>query len=176
MRATRTVYENPWLRVREDDVVFADGRPGIYGVVDKPNFAVVLPYEDSGFWLVEQYRYPVLERSWEFPLGAWPAGESGTLRELAIAELREETGKHAGSLTLLGSLYSAPGTQSNHYEVYLAEDLTSGDTEREATESDMVCEWRSEVELHAMIAQGRFRDAQSVAAFALFLLNGRHQS
>ena len=32
-RASRVVYENPWITVREDDVVRPDGGDGIYGVI-----------------------------------------------------------------------------------------------------------------------------------------------
>ncbi len=32
--ATQLIYENPWLRLREDKVIRPDGTPGIYGVVE----------------------------------------------------------------------------------------------------------------------------------------------
>ena len=32
--ASRIVYENAWIRVREDQVVRPDGGPGIYGVIE----------------------------------------------------------------------------------------------------------------------------------------------
>lgn len=65
--SSHEVYRNPWMTVREDRVRRADGSTGIYGVVDKPDFALVLPRFQGGFWLVEQYRYPVDRRAWEFP-------------------------------------------------------------------------------------------------------------
>ena len=78
MRTTgsREVYRNPWIRVREDAVERADGSAGVYSVVEKPHFALVLPYERDGFWLVEQFRYPVGRRAWEFPQGTWTAGST----------------------------------------------------------------------------------------------------
>ena len=59
--SSRAVYENPWIRVREDQVLRPDGLPGIYGVVHFKNRAVgVLPVDDDGaIWLVGQYRYPL---------------------------------------------------------------------------------------------------------------------
>jgi hypothetical protein len=65
-RASQVVYENRWLRLREDDVDYADGTSGVYSVVERRDFAVVVPVERDGFWLVEQYRYPIGRRSWEF--------------------------------------------------------------------------------------------------------------
>ena len=40
---TRTVYQNAWMTVREDLVGRPDGTTGIYGVVDKADFALVIP-------------------------------------------------------------------------------------------------------------------------------------
>ena len=57
MRTTssREVYRNDWIRVREDAFELDDGSTGIYGVVEKADFALVVPEQDGGFWLVEQY-------------------------------------------------------------------------------------------------------------------------
>ncbi len=38
--ATRTVYRNPWMTVREDQIRRPDGSHGVYGVIDKPDFAL----------------------------------------------------------------------------------------------------------------------------------------
>ena len=94
---TRPVYENPWIAVREDQVLRPDGQPGIYGVVHFKNKAIgVLPVDDDGHvWLVGQYRYPLDAYSWEIPEGGGPEGEDP--EETARRELREETGLVAGS-------------------------------------------------------------------------------
>ncbi len=75
--SSQCVYENPWIRVREDQVIRPDGAPGIYGVVHFKNRAVgVLPVErDGSVWLVGQYRYPLGAYSWEVPEGGSPEGE-----------------------------------------------------------------------------------------------------
>lgn len=172
--AGREVYRTPWMSVREDEVEFPSGLRGTFSVVDKPDFVAVLPFADGGFWLVQQYRYPVNGREWGFPQGSWPAGHGGgSSVELAEAELREETGFTAGRMTHLGRLLAACGYCSQGYDVYLAEDLTAGTAEREATEADMICEWRSLADVRAMIGDGRLRDAHSVAALGLYGLAGR---
>ncbi len=167
--STREVYRNAWLALREDEVAFPDGSTGLYSVVDKPDFVVVLAHEDDGFWLVQQYRYPVGRRCWEFPQGGWPPGHGGgTPAELAAAELREETGLRAQALTHLGRLHAAYGFCSQGFDVFVATGLTPGSSDPEATESDMVHAWRSEADLRDMIGDGEFSDAHSVAALALF--------
>lgn len=168
--ASRPVYQNAWMSVREDQIRLPDGTPGIYGVVDKPDFALVIPRDGDGYWLVEQYRYPVRRRDWEFPQGAWPAGRSGSPADLARAELREETGLTAASLTHLGHLFTASGFCSQGYDVFLAEGLTAGPTDREPTEQDMTQRLVSDQEFRAMIRSGRIRDSATVAAYSLLSL------
>ncbi|HJQ44360.1 MAG TPA: NUDIX hydrolase [Jatrophihabitantaceae bacterium] len=166
--ASREVYRNPWLRVREDDIEYADGSRGSYAVVEKQNFVLVLPWTGDGFWLVEQFRYPVGARAWEFPQGGWGDGASGSMDELAAAELAEETGLVAGSLRRLGRLYAAYGYCSQSFDVYLATELTEGLPSREVTEQDMRHRWVAEADVRTMIGEGKFPDSHSVAALTLF--------
>lgn len=56
--------------VREDEIQYPDRSTGVYSIVEKPDFALVIPFENDGFWLVEQFRYSV-GRCWEFPQGTW---------------------------------------------------------------------------------------------------------
>lgn len=74
--SSEQVYDNPWITVREDQVVRPDGEPGIYGVVHFKNVAVgILPIEEDHIYLVGQYRYPLDLYSWEIPEGGCPEGE-----------------------------------------------------------------------------------------------------
>ncbi|SFF02468.1 NUDIX domain-containing protein [Blastococcus tunisiensis] len=172
MRTTssREVYRNPWTRVREDVVELADGSTSVYGVVERPDFALVLPVDGDGFWLVEQFRHPIGRRSWEFPQGTWSAGRDGSPEQLARTELAEETGFRAGRLEHLGRLDLAPGLMTQRFDVWRATDLTPGPTAREATEADMRSGFVGEAELRAMIGDGRLTDAPSLAAYSLLLL------
>ncbi len=172
MRTTssREVYRNPWIRVREDTIELADGSTGLYGVVEKADFALVIPTEDGGFWLVEQYRHPLGRRSWEFPQGTWGPGKSGTAEDLARTELAEETGLRAAGLAHLGRLDLASGLMTQRFDVWVATDLTPGPPDREATESDMQMAFVSEDGLRRMIRDGGITDSPSLAAYSLLLL------
>jgi 8-oxo-dGTP pyrophosphatase MutT (NUDIX family) len=172
MRTTssREVYRNPWIRVREDVLERDDGSAGLYGVVERDDFGLVIPAERGGFWLVEQYRYPLGRRCWEFPQGTWGTGASGSAEELARAELAEETGLRATGLRHLGHLDLAPGLSDQEFDVWLATGLTAGPTNREATESDMRHRFVPEAELRRMIREGAFTDGPSLAAYSLLLL------
>ncbi len=165
--SSRVVYENPWLRLREDQIERADGSRGVYSVVSKPDFALVIPMERDGFHLVEQYRYPIGCRSWEFPAGNFPAGVSGSPEELAAAELAEETGLVAGALTRLGYLHTANSTSDEGCHVFLATDLTAGEPRREASEQDMRQAWFPRAEVERMLRDGVITDGPTMAAYLL---------
>jgi 8-oxo-dGTP pyrophosphatase MutT (NUDIX family) len=169
--SSRVVYRNPWMTVREDAVRLLDGSEGIYGVVEKADFALVLPRGEGGFWMVEQLRYPVGRRAWEFPMGSWPQGSDGSALELARAELAEETGLRAASWEHLGHLDQANGFSTQGFDVFLATDLVEGAHAREASELDMVHAFVTDAELTRMIRAGQVVDAASLAALTLLRLH-----
>ena len=168
---SRQIYENPWMTLREDTFRRPDGSDGLYGVVDKPDYALVVALDGSGarerLAMVEQYRYPIGLRRWEFPQGTAPDRAEMDPGELAVRELREETGLTAASWTRLGLLDVAPGMSSQRGHVYLARDLTAGAPDREDTEADMEFAWTTPREFEARVRAGEITDAQSIAAWAM---------
>ena len=170
--ASREVYRNSWMTLREDDIRRPDGSTGIYAVVDKPTYALVIPRDGDRFHLVEQFRYPLGLRRWEFPQGTAPDREHLEPAALAARELREETGLRADALTSLGQLDVAAGMSSQRGWVFLATGITEGEHEREHEEQDMHSEWFTRGAVERMIRDGEITDAQSIAGWALFLLSG----
>ncbi|GAA2904145.1 NUDIX hydrolase [Pseudonocardia halophobica] len=173
--STRQVYANNWMTVREDAVRRPDGSDGVYGVIDKPTYALVIPRDGDRLHLVEQFRYPIGLRRWEFPAGTAPDRAAQDPAELAVRELVEETGLQAGRMEKIGTLDVAPGMSSQRGHVYLATDLTEGEAQREHTEQDMRQAWFTIAEFEAMIADGEITDAQSVAAYMLLVLHDRRR-
>ena len=168
--ASREVYRNSWMTLREDEIERPDGTAGIYAVIDKPSYALVIPRDGNRFHLVEQFRYPLGLRRWEFPQGTAPDLADLEPAELAERELREETGLRAGSMAELGELDVAPGMSSQRGRVFLATDLTEGEHEREHEEQDMHSAWFDRAEVERMMRDGVITDAQSIAAWTLLLL------
>ncbi len=159
----RTVYDNPWIGVREDRVVRPDGQPGIYGVVHFKNKAVgVLPVDDDGgIWLVGQYRYPLGAYSWEIPEGGGPEGEDP--EQTARRELREETGLVAGRLESLGRSHLSNSVSDEVAYLFRATGLARGDSQPEGTERLRVrrVDWPT---AWAMVHDGRITDSMSLIA------------
>ena len=56
--SSRAIYENRWMKLREDIALLPDGRTTIYGVVECADAVGVLPFLDRDTVLmVGQYRY-----------------------------------------------------------------------------------------------------------------------
>jgi 8-oxo-dGTP pyrophosphatase MutT (NUDIX family) len=173
MLTTGVVYQDQWMRLRRDEIERRDGSRGTYAYVDKPDFALVIPAENDGFHLVEEYRYPIGRRTWSFPQGGWPAGQTGTPEELARLELSQETGLRAGVLARLGFLHCAHGISSQGGHYFLATELERGMPEREQEEQDMRQAWFPRARFQEMIGEGLITDDSTLAAYALLLISER---
>ncbi len=174
-QSRRMVYANRWMKVHEDAVRFPDGSDGIYGVVDKPDFALIVPVHGDGrYQLVQQFRYPVGARYWEFPQGSWETEPGADPEAVALGELEEETGLRADSLLKLGHLFEAYGFSNQGFHVFLATGLKPGSSRRDHEEQDMRTSSFSRDEVHHMIQSGQIKDASTIAALGLFLLS-EHQ-
>ncbi|WP_286166553.1 NUDIX hydrolase [Ochrobactrum sp. POC9] len=132
---SRQVYENRWMKVREDRIVYPDGSESIYGVVEKNDAAMIFAMDDEdGVYLVEQFRYPVGNRFWELPQGAWQEQADVDPLVLARGELREETGLTAADMVYLGETYEAYGFAVNKCHIFLATGLQMGKPSLDAEE------------------------------------------
>jgi ADP-ribose pyrophosphatase len=119
---TRPVYQNPWIRVREDQVAMPDGRTTLYGVVECPGCVGVLPFLDAEtIVLVGQYRYVAGGFYWEMPTGGMRPGES---EDAAVQrELAEEAGYEADRLVKLCAYHTSKSVVEETANIYLAEGL-----------------------------------------------------
>lgn len=165
--SSRVVYRNAWMTVREDQVERDNGEPGIYGVVEKHDSAVILPVESDFIYLVEQYRYAIGRRSLELPQGSL---EAAGLEPEAIAreELRQETGIVAAKLELLGAFNIAVGYSKQRDYAFLATGLSLGTRTPDREEHDLVLHRVSLEEFQQKIKSNAIDDAQTLAAWALY--------
>lgn len=169
--STKEVYRNKWMSVREDAIRRADGSKGIYGVIEKKDFAVVVPIGPEGITLVEQYRYTVKERYWEFPQGSKEDAELCPV-ELAKAELCEETGLTAKKMEPLGELFTAYGYSNQQYFAFVATGLTKGERNLDPEEQGLISKTFPIAEVERMILCGEIKDSVTVAVFGLLKMRG----
>jgi 8-oxo-dGTP pyrophosphatase MutT (NUDIX family) len=171
--ASSVIYSDNWTRLRRDEIERADGSKGTYAVLERDNFALVIPAESGGFYLVEEYRYPLGRRAWSFPQGAFPAGRRGSAEELARTELAQETGLRAGQLIRLGRLSASHGSSNQYGEHWLATELTQGEPDLEPEELGLRHAWVSRAEFESMVTDGRIVDDTTLAAYALLMMAER---
>jgi 8-oxo-dGTP pyrophosphatase MutT (NUDIX family) len=166
--ASRQVYDNPWISVREDRVIRPDDEAGIYGVVHFKNVATgILPIENDQVYLVGQYRYPLEQYSWEIPAGGCPKGEE-PLRA-AQRELREETGLEAKHWRMLGEAHLSNSVADEYAVWFLATGFVAGEQEPEGTEALAVRRLPLREAL-AMALDGSITDALSLMAIMSYAL------
>ena len=161
-KSIQTVYDNPWIRLEHHEVINPSGKDGIYGKAHFKNRAMaIIPIDKEGFtWLVGQYRYTLNEYSWEIPMGGGLIELD--LLESARRELKEETGLMAEKWTEIMKIHTSNSVTDEVGYIFLAEELTQGDTEFEETELlqikrlpfSEVLEW---------VMEGKITDSLSVA-------------
>lgn len=121
---TREVYQNKWMRLREDVAEMPNGKTTIYGVVECPECVGVLPFVDEEHVvMVRQYRYVFGEdQRWEMPTGGIQPGE--TAESAAHRELMEEAGYEAGELQLVSTYYPSKSIMRETGYLYIGRSLT----------------------------------------------------
>jgi 8-oxo-dGTP pyrophosphatase MutT (NUDIX family) len=164
--ASRVVYENAWVRLREDAVVRPDGKQGIYGVVElRPSVGVVALNGEREIVLVGQWRYPLGRYSWEIPRGGSGVGESDLLA-VAQRELREETGVEARRWQRLGAVDLNNGVTDDVEHLFLATEVECGET-RPDPEEELAVRWVPFATAVQMALGGEITEVCTVAAILM---------
>lgn len=125
VRASRTLYEDPWVRMRGDECETTPGHVlGAYHVLEYRDWThvVALDAEDR-IVLVRQYRHGYGGLSLELPGGMMDPGDADAAAA-AARELEEETGYLAPSILHVAALSPNPATHANRLHVSLAVGVT----------------------------------------------------
>ncbi len=165
--SSRAIYENAWIKVREDQVLRPDGKLGLYGVVSPQNHAIgVVPlHEDGTITLVGQFRYTMNEYSWEIPEGGCPFDE--TPLEAARRELREETGLIAAQIVQIGGeIHLSNSISDERGYLFLATQLVQGEASPEGTEQLLTRRVMLDEALQ-MVFSGEINDALTIMGLLL---------
>jgi 8-oxo-dGTP pyrophosphatase MutT (NUDIX family) len=169
---TKEIYRNKWMSLREDIIERESGKEGLFGVVEKPNFAAIIAVQDGQIQLVEQYRYPIKQRVLEIPMGGWPEKPDADPLDLARGELQEETGYVAGHIEKIGFHHVENGGSTQGCHVYYATDLSFKGKKLDDEEEDLVSLTMSLEAFEQKIIDGTIQDGCTVACYGLAKLKG----
>ena len=161
--SSELIYDGKIVHLYRDEVRLPDGNTATREVIRHVGAVCVVPLtEDDQVICVRQYRYPHARVLLEIPAGKLDSREEDR-PSAAMRELREETGAVCGRLTPLGRLYTTPAFVEEVIDMYLAEDLTFGETSPDEDEFLDVVRIPLE-DMVNMILKGEIADAKTQAA------------
>lgn len=159
----REVYDNPWIRVTESQVLNPNGGEGIYGVVHFKNLAIgVIALDDQNHtWLVGQDRFPFDGKyTWEIVEGGGPVDVDPV--ESAKRELLEEVGLKAEKWELIQEMDLSNSATTERALIYLATGISHHEAQPDETEQLQVRRLPLE-DAFQMVLEGEIVDSLSVA-------------
>lgn len=162
IQTVKTVYDNPWVRVRHYTVINPNGGQGVYGLVSPKSRAVgVVPITNDGqVVMVGQHRFACGDYSWEVPEGGASFDEDPQIG--AARELAEETGYAAKHWLPILDMQLSNSITDECASCFVAWGLQSGDSQPDPTEAitvthvpfGQVLDW---------VTSGKIKDAMTVA-------------
>ncbi len=162
-QASRDIYKNKWMSLREDIAELPNGRTTIYGVCTFGHCVGILPFvSEDQVVLVRQYRYVQQEDfRWEIPTGGIKLGE--TAETAAQRELAEEAGFQAGKLEPINIYYTSKSVCDETAYLFLGYDLIQRTLPPDDTEFLEIGTFAFDAVLQ-MVRSSQIRDGMTVIA------------
>ena len=159
--------DHGFLRIENRTVQGPTGEKATRIVITHPGAVAVVPLIDDDIILINQYRAPIDANVLEIPAGKLDPTDTSTV-EAARRELLEEIGFHAGSLTELTAILTTVGFTDEKITIYLADDLSPGDTDPDGIEEHAATVVRMPFEEAVrLVTTGQISDAKTVSGILL---------
>jgi ADP-ribose pyrophosphatase len=162
--ATERIHTGRIIKLDRDRVRYPDGSEAELEIVRHPGASAVVPFltdpegDDPQILLLRQYRYAAGGYIYEIPAGRLDPGEDPVA--CAARELKEETGCTAREIQPMITMLTTPGFTDEVIHLFLAVDLTHGESAREADEFVDVIVMRLSEALE-LIQRGDIPDAKT---------------
>jgi ADP-ribose pyrophosphatase len=164
----KTIYQNKWMTVFEDDIEFPNGSTGIYGYVKRTNGVGALVINPQNeVLLIRQYRYPIQDWEWNIPGGGVSDKENP---QVAIErEIEEETGLSIRSVEKIGHFYPLSSCSTELVSLFLAKVDNEKLELKQRMEDESIAEMKfvSISEALHMIDDGKITDASTCNAIQI---------
>lgn len=165
LQSSNVVYQNASIKVREDNITRADGRPETLNVIETTNSVnVIAVNEKDEICLINIFRYLQNVWAWELPGGV--SGEKGPIN-IAMRELALQTGLVANNYHQLGSL-RLHGVVSGKIDLVVMRQLYQTGENKQKELGIEQTQFFSLEKIGAMLAAGEIDDAQTIAALSLY--------
>jgi ADP-ribose pyrophosphatase len=165
---TEPIFAGKVLILNRETVMLPNGQSAELEIIRHPGASAVVPVTENGMIvLIRQYRHAAGGFIYEIPAGKLHPQEDPEI--CAARELEEEIGYRAGQLTLLTSIWTAPGFTDEIIHIYRGSDLQPGRQQLDPDEVVEVVEWPLEKAI-AGIRDGTIRDAKTIIGLHLVFL------
>ncbi len=166
---TKTLLQTSRFDVVEMELPSRDGQTHHRAYIRHPGAVVLLPLVDHDtVVMIENERTGVGETLLELPAGTRDPGEP--VLTTAGRELVEETGYAAAQLDVVCEFYSAPGLGNELMHLVVAQDLTAGEQQLEATER-IKPRLVNRKEIEQLVRSHSIRDSKTLVGLQCFLLD-----
>ena len=163
MISRQNIFDGYVLHVRKDTISLPNGKEATREYCHHNGAVCVIPVTaDKEVICVRQYRYAMHSDLLEIPAGKLDYPEEDHT-EAVIRELREETGAVCKKLTYLGEYWGSPAILDEKIYMYMAEDLTFGDTDFDEDEFIEIVRVPLDT-LVQMVLDGKIPDGKTQAA------------
>ena len=163
---SETLFKGKVFDLQVDEIEYKSGNKGVRETaVHKGGAVVVALTKEYKIVFVNQFRYPHQKYLLELPAGK--LNENEDPQTCAVRELEEETGYQANKISKLGVVATTPGFCTEMLHIYLAEELTAGDHNREEGESGMEILEFTLNEIDEKIKNGEIYDAKTISGIML---------
>lgn len=161
-----TIYDGRVVHLEKWTVRLPDGREATREIIKHVGAVAVVACDAQGnLYMVRQWRAALEKTLLEIPAGKLDAKTEDHL-EAAQRELKEETGLTARRWMKMADVVSTPGYCDEIITLYLATDLTAGETHFDADEFLHISRMPAPA-LYKMVYAGEIEDGKSVAALLL---------
>ena len=157
------IFQGVALHVVKDEIMLPDGTRSVREISLHNGAAAVIPILPDGRVIMErQFRYAHGRVMLEIPAGKLDTPDEPHL-DGAKRELYEETGAVAKKYTYLGSVAPSPALINEVIHIYMAEDITLGESHLHSGEF-LDVEYYSLDQLYEMVMKGEITDAKTQIA------------
>jgi len=155
------IYNGNIIKLEKTNVLLPNGKKSVREIIRHSGASVIIPVDNNkNVYMVKQFRKPLEREILELPAGKLDSPDEDP-KSCAIRELKEETGITAKKIKHIVSIHASPAFSDEILHLYLAQDLSIGETKLDDEELITVEKYHI-TELIDMIVSGKITDSKTI--------------